>query len=91
MSSSDRQYLRRYLLGGALPGGGLAERFISLGAVEDGICGCAGAAPVVIPGSVLARGVTSRMPGGAAGGELCWVFCAVEVAPSWWTEELFRP
>jgi len=34
------------------------------------------AEPVVTPGSVLARGVTSRMPGGAAGG---WVlFCAVE-------------
>jgi hypothetical protein len=36
---------------------------------------------VVIPGSaLLARGVTSRMPEGAAGGEVRSVFCAVEVA-----------
>jgi hypothetical protein len=33
------------------------------------------AAPVVVPLSVLARGVTSRMPGGAAG--LAGVVCAL--------------
>ena len=43
-----------------------------VGAADGGAAGRAGAAPVVTPGSVLARGVTSRMPGGAAGGD-----CAV--------------
>ena len=32
--------------------------------------GLAGAAPVVVPGEVFARGVTSRMPGGGCGGRL---------------------
>ena len=37
----------------------------------------AGAEPVVVPGLVLGeRGVTSRMPGGAGGGDAL-VFCAV--------------
>src|SRR4051812_19983447 len=43
-----------------------------VGALLGGCCGCAGAAPVVMPGSVLLRGVTSRIPAGAAG-----LFCAV--------------
>jgi hypothetical protein len=44
--------------------------------------GFAGAAPVVMPGWLLERGVTSRMPGGAAGGESCAVFWAVEDVPA---------
>src|SRR5258708_19533614 len=71
---------RRYLLG-ALLSDGLAGRFIWAGAVAGGICGRAGAAPVVIPWSALACGVTSRMPGGAAGGEVCG-FCAVHAVPA---------
>jgi hypothetical protein len=42
---------------------------------------------------VLACGVTSRMPGGAVGGE-DGVFCAVEDVddvPAWLMVELFRP
>ena len=52
------------------------------GAGAGAVCGRVGAAPVVIPGSVLVpvRGVTSRMPVGAAGGEVRSVFCAVDVA-----------
>ena len=38
--------------------------------------GRAGAAPVVVPGWLLPRGVTSRMPGGAVGLAGC-VCCAV--------------
>jgi hypothetical protein len=30
------------------------------------------------------------MPGGAAGGEDCVVFCAVEEVPTWLIVELFR-
>ena len=41
--------VRRYLLGAALLAGGLPERFISVGAEAGGICGRAGAAPVVMP------------------------------------------
>ncbi len=51
-----------------------------------------GAAPVVVPLSVLARGVTSRMPGGADG--LVGLVCAVwlgGVVPAWFTLVLFRP
>ena len=75
--------------------GGLPERLTSepVGAEAGGVCGRAGAAPVVTPGSVLARGVTSRMPGGAAGGD-DGVFCAVEDVgdvPAWLMVELFRP
>jgi hypothetical protein len=87
----------RYLLAGALSIGGLAgglpERFMSgpVGDAEGGWAGCAGAAPVVIPGSVLVRGVTSRMPGGAAGGDVCAVFWAVGDVPAWLIDELFRP
>lgn len=44
---------------------------------EEGGGACEGAAPVVVPEPVLARGVTSRMPGGAAGGEVGAAFCAV--------------
>ena len=64
---------------------------LAAGAADGGVCGCAGAAPVVIPGAVLlARGVTSRMPGGAAGGEDWVVFWAVEV-PVGLVDELFKP
>ena len=63
----------------------------AVGAEAGGAAGVAGAAPVVTPGSVLARGVTSRMPGGAAGGDVCAVFCAVEDVPAWLIDELFRP
>jgi len=75
---------RRYLLGG-LSVGGLPERFISwpVGADDGGDCGRAGAAPVVIPGWVLARG--------AAGGDVCEVLWAVEDVPAWLIVELFRP
>jgi hypothetical protein len=61
-----------------------------------GACGLAGAAPVVLPGSLLgARGVTSRMPGGAGGGDE-FVFCAVAGAGAvaafcWWVDEWFNP
>ena len=49
------------------------------GFVEVG--GVAGAAPVVMPGCALERGVTSRMPGGAAGAA-CGVFWAVADVPA---------
>ena len=58
----------RYLLAGMLLAGGLPVRFTSwpVGAAEAGLR-MAGAAPVVTPGALFgARGVTSRMPGGAA-------------------------
>ena len=51
-------------------------------AVAGGACGFAGAAPVVMPGWALERGVTSRMPGGGAGGCSCAVFWAVEDVPA---------
>ena len=81
------------MLAGALSVGGLPERLMSEpdGAEAGGACGRAGAEPVVIPGSELARGVTSRGPVGAAGGE---EFCAVDVVgdvPAWLMVELFRP
>jgi hypothetical protein len=56
---------------------------------------CAGAAPVVTPGFKLPRGVTSRIPGGAAG-KVGAEFCAVAgegvvAASCWCTDELFSP
>ena len=45
-----------------------------------------GALPVVVPGPVLARGVTSRMPGGAAGGIVGAAFWAVVGAGFWAVE-----
>ncbi len=74
--------LLRYLAG-ALSVGGLPERFRSgpVGAEDGGICGRAGAAPVVIPGSVLARGDD---------GAFWAVEDAGEVA-AWSVDELFRP
>ena len=51
---------RYCLLAGGLSAGGVVL-FMS---VLDGGVGRLGAAPVVMPPSVLARGVTSRMPGG---------------------------
>ena len=64
---------RYCLLAGALSAGGVLL-FMS---VLDGAGGVGRlvAAPVVVPVLVLARGVTSRMPGGAAG--LAGVVCAV--------------
>jgi hypothetical protein len=47
---------------------------------------------VVVPGPLFAFGVTSRMPGGAAG--LARSVCAVcegGVVPAWFTVVLFRP
>ena len=58
-----------YLAAGALAGG-FPGRFRSAPA---GCCGCEGAAPVVTPGAMLFRGVTSRTPGGTGGGEVCAV------------------
>ena len=56
---------------------GAAGGVVLFMSVLDGAGGVGrvGAAPVVVPVSVLARGVTSRMPGGAAG--LAGVVCAV--------------
>ena len=59
----------------------LIGKWISVGAIDGGDCGCAGAAPVVTPGPLLGCGVTSRMPGGVGGGEAC-VFCAVDDVPA---------
>ena len=73
------------LLAGAVSAGGVVL-FMSVlegaGAVVDGRAGAA--APVVVPGWLLVRGVTSRMPGGAAGfagvaGCVCAVWLAGEV------------
>ena len=66
-----------------LSAGGLAERSTSVPAgLSCGGVGGVVAAPVVMPGSVLLRGVTSRIPGGAAGlaGWVCavWAGGAVE-------------
>ena len=60
------------LLAGALSAGGVIALFMSVlaGGVVEGR-----AAPVVMPGWLLPRGVTSRMPGGAAG--LAGCVCAV--------------
>ena len=81
-------YFSRYLLGAGVAGAGVTGA--GFAGVGDGeACGRAGAAPVVTPWSVLARGVTSRMPGGAAGGEDC-VFCAVDDVPGF-IDVLFRP
>ena len=52
------------------------------------------AAPVVMPGSLLARGVTSRMPGGVAGGDAgaaFWAVVAVGAVLAWLIDELFSP
>jgi hypothetical protein len=70
-----------YLLAGALLAGGLGA--------AGGVC--AGAAPVVWPGALLPRGVTSRIPGGAAGGDAGCAFCAVEVVLPVRIDELFNP
>jgi hypothetical protein len=59
------------LLAGALSAGGV---LLFMSVLAGGV-GRLGAAPVVVPLSVLARGVTSRMPGGAAG--FAGVVCAV--------------
>ena len=59
-----------------------------MGAEDGGDCGRAGAVPVVIPRSVLARGV---MPVGAAGGDDGEAFWAVEEVPAWLIDVLFRP
>ena len=62
-----------------------------VGAEAGGWAVATGAAPVVTPGAVLGRGVTSRMPAGAAGGETCVVFWAVDDVPAWLIVELFSP
>ena len=69
VSNADRYCL----LAGGLSAGGVVL-FMS---VLDGAGGVGrlGAAPVVVPLSVLVRGVTSRMPGGAAG--VAGFVCAV--------------
>jgi len=54
---------------------------------------------VVTPAPALARGVTSRIPGGAAGdvgAALFWavagaVVCVVEAVPEGCIDELFKP
>ena len=76
----------RYFAAGA-PAGGVAVVFV-FGLA--GAVGRAAAAPVVVPGSVLAFGVTSRMPGGAAGGWVCAVWFA-GVVPAWFTLVEFKP
>jgi len=68
--SDDERYC---LLAGALSAGAVVL-FMSVLAGAGGV-GRLVAAPVVVPLSVLARGVTSRMPGGAAG--LAGFVCAV--------------
>jgi hypothetical protein len=67
----------------------LGRRYLAGAALLAG--GLLGAEPVVVPGLVLGRGVTSRMPEGAAGAAGCAVFCAVEDVPAWLIEVLFRP
>ena len=56
------------------------------GAGEGAVCGRAGAARVVTPGSVLARGAA----GGAGGGADCEV-CVVEEVPALFTLVLLSP
>jgi hypothetical protein len=78
---------------GAGAGGALGSKYFGFRAglgVEE-------VAPVVMPGWLLARGVTSRMPGGTVGGDAGAVFWAVvagvaagEVLASL-IDELFRP
>jgi hypothetical protein len=92
---------------GLLSGGALSRRFrisralLRLATVRrngrsrgrrSGEVGWLGAAPVVTPGEVLLRGVTSRMPGGAAGlaGVVCAVFAGGSVE-AWFTLVLFKP
>jgi hypothetical protein len=78
--------------------GGFPERFNSApaGAEAGGCCGRAGAAPVVVPGCMLLRGVTSRTPGATGGVDVCAVFglagvvCALLV-PVELVEVLFSP
>ena len=81
---------RYCLLAGVLSAGGV-DLFMSVlaGGVVDGRLV---AAPVVVPGWLLLRGVTSRMPGGAAGlaGCVCAVWLGGEV-PAWFTVVLLRP
>src|SRR5262245_46110944 len=76
---------------GALSAGGVVALFMSV--LAGGVvAGRLVAAPVVVPGWLLLRGVTSRMPGGAAG--LAGVVCAVwlgGVVPAWFTVVLFKP
>ena len=81
-------YFSRYLLGAGLAGAGSAGAGFA-GAGDGEVCGRTGAAPVVMPWSVLARGVTSRMPAGALGGDDC-VFCAVDDVPGL-IDVLFNP
>src|SRR6185437_15580964 len=99
------RFRRGYLLAGGAAGAGLAVWLASwpVGAADGGVAGRAGAAPVVTPAPVLACGVTSRMPGGAAGGDEGAAFCAgvadlaglafwaVGDVPACSTEVLFRP
>jgi hypothetical protein len=58
--------------------------------------GAGAAEPVVVPGRLLVRGVTSRMPGGAAGGEVSADRCVlagvgVVAAFCWVIGMLFSP
>ena len=80
---------------GAIAGGLSAGGVVLFISVLAGgvVAGRLVAAPVVVPGWLLPRGVTSRMPGGAAGVAGC-VCCAVwlgGVVPAWFTVVLFKP
>src|ERR1700712_1871345 len=81
--------VRRYLAAGARSAGELAELMSGL-AGATGADGRDGAAPVVMPDSLLVFGVTSRMPGGAAGvaGCVCAVLVVSDV-PALFTLVLF--
>ena len=71
---ADRRALRAFAERQELVKAGLTRRdLVKMGVLSTGGVGRLVAAPVVVP--VLARGVTSRMPGGAAG--LAGVVCAV--------------
>ncbi len=68
------------LLAGAVSAGGGVVLFMSvLEGAGGAVDGRAGAAPVVVPGWLLVRGVTSRMLGGAAGfaGFAGWVWAVL--------------
>jgi len=66
---------RRYLLAGGVAAGGLSERFIPFPRGPQAAVRARWSGPVVVPCRYwVARGVKSRMPGAAAGGDVCGVF-----------------
>jgi hypothetical protein len=94
----DQKRINRYSVppDGAGAGGAFGSADLGVRGLGFEDAGSGEAAPVVMPGALLLRGVTSRMPGGAAGGDIgaFWAVAAGVAAGdvlAWLIDELFRP